>query len=77
MCPKTKRQANRDTLPMRLTHVFYDYAFGIAMDTHGMWDLAFIDDSDITLLVETWEIDTQRTQGLGNYNAHSLIWAMS
>ena len=34
----------------------------------------FINDSDITLLVETWEHDTQRIQGLGNYNAHSLIW---
>ena len=34
----------------------------------------FTDDSDITFLVETWEHDTQRIQGLRNYNVHSLIW---
>ena len=34
----------------------------------------FINDSDITLLAETWELDTQRIQGLRNYNVHSLIW---
>ena len=37
--------------------------------------IEFTHDSDITLLVETWEHDTQRIQGLGNYNVHSLIWA--
>ena len=35
--------------------------------------MEFIDDSDITLIVEIWEHDTQRNQGLGNYNVHSLI----
>ena len=34
----------------------------------------FTDDSDITLLVETWEHDTQRIQGLRNYKVHCLIW---
>ena len=33
----------------------------------------FNNDSDITSLVETWEHDSQRNQGLGNYNVHSLI----
>ena len=36
----------------------------------------FIEDSDITLLSESWEHDTQRIQGnLGNYNVHFLLWA--
>ena len=33
----------------------------------------FTDDSDITLLIEIWEHDTQRIQGLKNYNVYSLI----
>ena len=57
-----------DTLPMGPIHVFHIYAFGIAMDTPRMSLLAQ------KILLETWEHDTQRVQGLGNYNIHSLIW---
>ena len=62
---------------MRLTHVVYDYAI---WNCNGYpWNVGFgieefTDDSDITLLIETWEHDTRRIQGLGNYNVHSLIW---
>ena len=33
----------------------------------------FTNDLDITL-VETWEHDTQRIQGLDNHDVHSLVW---
>ena len=31
-------------------------------------------DADIVLLAETWEHETQRINGLGIYNVHSLMW---
>ncbi|RYA45856.1 endonuclease/exonuclease/phosphatase family protein [Enterobacter cloacae complex sp. GF14B] len=31
--------------------------------------------ADVVLLVETWEHDTQRINGLEDYNVHSLMWS--
>jgi len=43
---------------------------GIAIDE-------LTDEADVMLLVETWEHDTQRINGLGKYNVHSLMWTQN
>ena len=53
------------TMLLELQWILQNAGFGIE---------EFVDNSDITLLVESLEHDTQRIQGLRNYNVHSLIW---
>ena len=65
---KTESQANRDTRHVGLILIFYDYTFGITR--FGIEELT--NDLDIVLLVETCKHDTQRVQGLRNYNIHSM-----
>ena len=61
---------------MGLICVFYNYAFGIAMDTHGMCDLAQ-SSSPMTwisyFLLRHGSMILKRIQGLNNYNVHSLM----
>ena len=75
MCPNMERYTNRETWPMGLVHIFYNYAFGFAMDTpqnagfHRVQHLIRYDPYCWNL-----EASYSMVQVLGNFYSHSLIW---
>ena len=75
ICPKIEEYANKDTYGTNSCLLHLSFWNSKWYPWNGEFDSEeFTSESINTLLVETWEHDTQMIKYLGNYKVHSLIW---